>query len=239
MTDADVDGSHIRTLLLTFFYREMFDLVRSSHIYIAQPPLYKVKRGKVEKYIASEDQLREFYLDSAMANLEIFVEQKNLKGSILVEISAQYLEYDNSRMILEEEYPDFLLDTLMEINLPSSNYTKESIEDVFKQVILKLEEIKPVNIKQHNIKGQGDLDLTLEVVYEQNGVIGKIILGSNLFLTDDFDSYKRLFGKLFSKCVVEVILNKTFQKVSIVLALRWHIACMILKKVLHYNAIKV
>ena len=102
MTDADVDGSHIRTLLLTFFYREMFDLVRSSHIYIAQPPLYKVKKGKVEKYIASEDQLREFYLDSAIANLEIFVDQKKLEGQHLVEICAQYLEYDNYRMILKK-----------------------------------------------------------------------------------------------------------------------------------------
>ena len=147
-----------------------------------------------------------------MANLEIFIEQKKLEGQHLVEISAQYLEYDNSKDDLRRKYPDFLLDTLMEINLPSSNYTKESIEDVFKQVILKLEEIKPVNIKQHNIKGQGDLDLTLEVVYEQNGVIGKIILGSNLFLTDDFDSYKRLFGKLFSKCVVEVIFKQDISK---------------------------
>ena len=135
MTDADVRRFTYKNLITHFFYREMFDLVRSSHIYIAQPPLYKVKRGKVEKYIASEDQLREFYLDSAMANLEIFVDQKKLEGQHLVEISAQYLEYDNSRMILEEEYPDFLLDTLMEINLPSSNYTKESIEDVFKQVV--------------------------------------------------------------------------------------------------------
>ena len=239
MTDADVDGSHIRTLLLTFFYREMFDLVRSSHIYIAQPPLYKVKRGKVERYIASEDQLREFYLDSAIANLEIFVDQKKLEGQHLVETCAQYMEYDNFRMILEEEYPDFLLATLMEINLPSSDYTKESIEDVFKQVVSKLEKIKPIKIKHHRVTGKGDLDLILEVLYEQSGVIGKIILGSNLFLTDDFDSYKRLFGILFSKRVVEVIFKQDIAKILTVLALRWHIAYTTLKKVLHYNAIKV
>ena len=212
MTDADVDGSHIRTLLLTFFYREMFDLVRSSHIYIAQPPLYKVKRGKVERYIASEDQLREFYLDSAIENLEIFVDQKKLEGQHLVETCAQYMEYDNFRMILEEKYPDFLLATLMEINLPSSDYTKESIEDVFKQVVSKLEKIKPIKIKHHRVTGKGDLDLILEVLYEQSGVIGKIILGSNLFVTDDFDSYKRLFGILFSKRVVEVIFKQDIAK---------------------------
>ena len=190
----------------------MFDLVRSSHIYIAQPPLYKVKRGKVERYISSEDQLREFYLDSAIANLEIFVDQKKLEGQHLVETCAQYMEYDNYRMILEEEYPDFLLATLMEINLPSSDYTKESIEDVFKQVVSKLQEIKPIKIKHHRVTGKGDLDLILEVLYEQSGVIGKIILGSNLFLTDDFDSYKRLFGILFSKRVVEVMFKQDIAK---------------------------
>ncbi len=208
MTDADVDGSHIRTLLLTFFYREMFDLVRSNHIFIAQPPLYKVKKGKAEKYIANDDQLRAFYLESALTNLNFFVEKEKLESQQLQELGSKYLEFENCKMIFEAKYPPFILDLLMETNFLPTDYTKDSIKKFFEQLIAKLNDIKSLTIKQHGLKDEGNLECKLEISYEYKGVSGKIVLASNFFLSDDFVKYSKLFDILFADCPVQVDLKQ-------------------------------
>ena len=115
MTDADVDGSHIRTLLLTFFYRQMLALIEHGHVYIAQPPLFKVKRGKQEMYVKDEAELDAVLLNSALENAALHVNAgaPPLQGPGLEVLARQYTEVQAILKRWSRRYDERLLEQLI------------------------------------------------------------------------------------------------------------------------------
>lgn len=138
MTDADVDGAHIRTLLLTFFYRQMTELVERGHIYIAQPPLYKVKQGKDERYLKDQQELDIYLLQSALRGAEL--DTKNgagiLTGEPLAEIARQMVVTEAVIRRISSLYDESVLRAMQDLGELSLS-TKETTE-------LAAEKLRPI-----------------------------------------------------------------------------------------------
>ena len=115
MVDADVDGSHIRTLLLTFFYRQLPQVIERGHVYIAQPPLYKVKRGKQEVYVKDDNELNAMLLNSALDDSALHVNPQAppLRGSGLEMLARKYMEVQAIIQRWSKRYDERLLEQLI------------------------------------------------------------------------------------------------------------------------------
>ena len=125
MTDADVDGSHIRTLLLTLFYRQFPELIENGHIYIAQPPLYKYKKGKSEKYLKDEKFLERFLVSNSVMGSSIYVDGNLHSQEEVEKLVNKYITYTKNLQSYDVHFDALLLRMIIE----DSNIRAETLKD--------------------------------------------------------------------------------------------------------------
>ena len=145
MTDADVDGSHIRTLLLTFFYRQMPELIERGHVYIAQPPLYKIKKGKQERYVKDDAEMERYLTEVALNNAVLYPTEgaAPIEGNALTQLVN---EYQTIRTIItrlsNHYYPAFLDELIYQTAIPEFS-DDGAIHDWLKAIEQRMNAIMP------------------------------------------------------------------------------------------------
>ena len=137
MTDADVDGSHIRTLLLTLLYRQFPELIERSNIYIAQPPLYKYKRGKTEHYLKDDTELEDFLIKNSVEDVKVSFNGANVEQSVLVQSMKRFIEYQRILKSYDAHFDAELLQRIIEEGDINAEMLKneENIESVLRPII--------------------------------------------------------------------------------------------------------
>jgi DNA gyrase subunit B len=202
MTDADVDGSHIRTLLLTFFYRQMPDLVEKGHLFIAQPPLYKVKRGKQERYLKDEGSLEDYLIEAGTENVRLRAlhDGSGITGQPLQAFIKKVLRWDKlmrlavrkrkSRAVLEA----LLLEGVTEETLKDKKELKRIQADVCSYVELMAPEETPISTA---LEEDAEHDCSRVVFATRaNGTGLKSVVDQDFVVSPEWKELRRIYSEL-------------------------------------------
>ena len=203
MTDADVDGSHIRTLLLTFFYRQMPELVERGHIYIAQPPLYKVKKGKQERYVKDDDELNAYLLQQALTGARLYVAQDSpaISDTALEDIARGYLIAKNIIQRLARRIDINILEQIINIQgLTAEQFNNnEQLQQYGDKLLKLLDKFKLSGIYYRTeITYDEDNQPQLTLIKQMHGLDHHYVLGQHFFSSTDYQHLSALGNKLDS-----------------------------------------
>jgi len=167
MTDADVDGAHIRTLLLTFFFRQMPQIIEHGYLYIAQPPLFKIKKGKKENYLKDEKLLFQYLIDQGTEKLEIFTSKsgETVSGSDLKTLIDNLFKFEECfKQVVKNNIPEAFLDTLISLDIEEKDF--KELEHVLAAVINIVNDlIDDENRNKYNFKKE---NLNLPINFNTN-----------------------------------------------------------------------
>jgi DNA gyrase subunit B len=208
MTDADVDGSHIRTLLLTFFYRQTYELVDRGYIYIAQPPLYKVKKGKQERYVKDDDDLQAYLIQLSLEGAELRVNENAppIKDQALESILNQYTAIGKTIKRLSHRYPETFLNACL--YLPQVNdemLASESELQAWSEKLLTQLESVAANTHKFRVEVKHSLETRVNSIcmYEKiHGIENPHHIDSNFFKSNDYHRILEM-GKIISDLLEE------------------------------------
>ncbi len=197
-TDADVDGSHIRTLLLTFFYRQMPELLERGHIYIAQPPLYKLSKGKQEQYVKNDAALNEYLMMLALQNAQLYLnpEAPALSGNAFENLFQHYLQVKAIIERFSRMMPTDVLEAL--IDLPAvADLSDEAKTQAWFEALEKALEKALYRYKiQLNPRDEENGFTTANIILIAHGVESSYILGKSFFNSPEYQSIVELGQKL-------------------------------------------
>ncbi|MEC8158459.1 MAG: DNA topoisomerase (ATP-hydrolyzing) subunit B [Pseudomonadota bacterium] len=218
MTDADVDGSHIRTLLLTFFFRQMRELVERGHVYIAQPPLYKLTRGKSSQYLKDEEALAEYLTNAALIDTTLFKNDSDegLSGDPLADIVSRYQRAESTIDRLSRVYSsDVLWELVYTSPLTVDDMADEARVTIFSEALSERLLILSGNNVRFECFVRRDPErgtYYLVVRRTAHSVASDIVLGHNLFSSGEYKQLTEL-GALLALSVTSESFVKRGEKV--------------------------
>jgi len=195
MTDADVDGSHIRTLLLTFFYRQMPELIEKGYIYIAQPPLYKIGQGKSQRYVKDDVEFEAHLLELALQKAEVMSAsgKKSVSGDDLAKLCREYLSVEKTIDRLSQDYDPVVLKALIDNSVDDSKLNDETI-----QIIEDSLNKEGYESPQYTLNVLRNGATTLKIEKRLHGMTHENEFGSSFWNSPEYTSIKGLAEKLES-----------------------------------------